>query len=113
MPGPLSLLRATTTEEQVIVNLVIGRCTVPIEYSWRCSLEADHNSRVILVSPNMSTQPVSLPTKICTTIERLPDVEPIGSIFFLNIGVGSHVSQAENSAFIGYVWRGNLINSPG
>lgn len=43
MPSPLSLLRAATTKEQVIINFVIGRGTISIKDGRRCSLETDNN----------------------------------------------------------------------
>lgn len=74
MPSPLPLLCAATTEEQVIVNFVIGCCTVTVEHGGGRSLETNDNGGVIVVSPDVSAQAVTLPAKIRTAVEGVTNI---------------------------------------
>lgn len=74
VPRPLSLLSAAATEEQVIINLVVGCCAVSVKDSGRRSLETDDDGGIGLVGPDMATQAIRLPAKIETSVIRGPNV---------------------------------------
>lgn len=113
VPGPLSLLSAAATEEQVVVNLVVRGGTVPVKDSGRCALESDDNCRVGLISPDMATEAVGAPSEVGASVERLANFLPVGLSFILHVRIGGHVRQAQDGALVGDVGSRNLVQGPG
>jgi hypothetical protein len=77
MPGPLPLLGTTTTEEQVVVDLVIRGRPVTVKNSRRRTLHADDNSAVGFVGPDVAAEAIRLPAKIGRPIVRAADILPV------------------------------------
>lgn len=111
-PEILASLATATTEEQVIVDLVICSCLGAIEYGGRCSFEADHDSRVCCIRKNMSAQSVRFPTKIFSIIETSPNIHPLPCIGLHYVRIRSHPRKAEHCFFIRNVGAGYLVNGP-
>jgi hypothetical protein len=55
MPCPRSLLGTAAAKEEVVVQLVVGRGTITIEYGWRSSLETDDDGIILLIGPDVSS----------------------------------------------------------
>jgi hypothetical protein len=63
-PQVLAALAAAAAEEEVVVDLVVGRCLGAVEHGRRGALEADDNGRVLRVGEDVPAQPVRLPAKV-------------------------------------------------
>lgn len=109
---PRGLLSAAAAEEQVIVDLVVGRRAISVKHSGRGPLQSDDDSRVILVSPDMTTQTVSFPAKVSAPVERLANILPVGLPWLLNICVGRHQSQAQDGVFVCHVRCWDVVHGP-
>lgn len=88
--GKRCLLSAAAPKEQVVIDLVVGCRPIPVEHSWRCPLQSDHDCRVILIGPNMATQAIAFPAEIRAPVERLPNILPVCLTRFVNVCVGCH-----------------------
>lgn len=112
MPGPGSLLGAATAEEQIVVDLVVGRRTVAIENRGRGALQADDDRRVRLIRPHMAAQPVAFPSKISASVVVSANLFPVRHPGKLHIGIRCHVGQTQNSILVGDVGRRRLVHGP-
>jgi hypothetical protein len=113
VPCPWPLLSAATAEEQIVIEFVIRGRSIAVKYGGGCALQPDDNCRVVLISPNMPSQTVSLPAKVVSPIKRPADIVPVTLAFLLHVCVGCHVGHAEDGVLVCHIWGGYLIHSPG
>jgi hypothetical protein len=79
-PQVLAALTAAATEEEVVVDLVVGGRLGAVEHGGRCALQADDNRRVLRVGEDVPSQSVRLPPKVFCVIEASTHVFPLACV---------------------------------
>jgi hypothetical protein len=108
----LTALTAATASKQVIIELVVSGRVCTIKDSRRGSLQADDNSLVFSISEDVAAQAVTLPSKVFGVVKASSNVDPVTSMWFENVGVGSHTGKTQDSLLVGDVWAVYVIHGP-
>lgn len=112
MPSPLTLLGATTTEEEVVVDLIIGGGAFAIKDGHGCALQSDDNCRVGLVGKDVAAETIALPSEVGSAVEVRPNFLPVGVGVIPDIGVGGHPGKGQDGLLVCDVGRRDLVESP-
>jgi hypothetical protein len=105
-------LATATTEEQVVIGLVIRRGASSIKHSRRSALQGNHNGAIGFVGIDMSSKSVLLPSKAVGVVESAVDGLPILCAGLLDIIIGRHLCKRQHRLLVRDIWAHECIHNP-
>lgn len=111
-PHELAALATAAAEEQIVVDLVVGRGFRSVEHGRRCALQPDDNRRVLGIREDVPSQAIRLPPKVFRVVEATAYVLPLSSVRLQYVSIRRHTRKAQYRLSVGHIRPRKLVDGP-